>query len=544
MGNSRLPPWLAGLALALLAMGCGNGGDSDGEAVLGPTPEGIALYLPEESSPGFNFVLQNKRVPTILDMNGHVVHSWPNVQATDRVRLGRDCNLTVLGTDGEITQLDWDGELLRTYSLVEKADFPHHDLIQLENKNFLLLARDGRTKDEYLLEVDADDRQVWMWRAREHGAAFANWDPGAKRMPHINSIREIPQNRWFREGDERFRPGNILVSARNLNTIFVIDKTDGSVVWQYSNRLDHQHEAIMLADGAEHEGMILLFNNGLESLYDYRTTRVQIIDPQQKELLWEYSSEFFFSSIRGVAQQLAGGNILITSSRGGRTFEITPRGRIVWEWIAPYHLMRPERLAYDHCPQLAAIEPSLPVRIKKGDRPFIDPDLYRFKIGLKTRGREIAGEKRALLPMSNLCRELLIPANADMSIQFGFDSSLLQTDLGPLTARFLISVAPINQNGEAGTSENLLDSVLVSDRDELWHERSVKLTGLDYQRVEICLSIDLSGQKNPAKREAVWALPKIKSISAPEPESDKEPELSQRERKLLRRRLEAFGYVD
>lgn len=543
--TANVTPRLAGLVLGLLVVGCGSGGGREGGTVPGPTPEGITTYLPEASSPGFNLVLQDRRVPTIRDMNGHVVHSWPDVRATDRVRLGRDCNLTVIGTDDRVKQLDWDGNLLRTYSLLDEADFPHHDLIQLENGNFLLLARSETTKEEYLLEVDSNDRKVWEWRAKDHAGVFASWDLDAKHLPHINSIREIPQNRWFREGDARFRPGNILVSGRNLNTIFVIDKSDGSVVWQYSTGLDHPHEAVMLADGAEHEGMILLFNNGLENLYDYRRTRVQIIDPQQEVPVWEYRSEFFFSSAAGVAQQLAGGNILITSSRGGRIFEITPRGRTVWEWIPSYRPMRPERLAYDHCQRLAAIEPSSPVRVDPNhDQPYIDRDLYKFAVDLKTRKRQLFGEMRTLLRTPNVCRELLIPADAVMSIEFGLDRERLRKASGPLTARFRITAAPLDQNGDAGIPETLLDEVLVSDHDEHWHRQRVELPGLDYQRVELCLSIDVSGAEESVRLVAVWGVPGIRSRSAPESESDEESELSQEEQELRRKRLEAFGYVN
>ena len=38
---------------------------------------------------------------------------------------------------------------------------------------------------------------------------------------HINSVFELTDNRWFDAGDGRFRPGNVLVSARNLNAIFI-----------------------------------------------------------------------------------------------------------------------------------------------------------------------------------------------------------------------------------------------------------------------------------------------------------------------------------
>jgi hypothetical protein len=35
----------------------------------------------------------------------------------------------------------------------------------------------------------------------------------------------------------------------------------------------------------------------------------------------------------GDAQRLEGGNILITEATFGRVFEVTEKGRIVWEWV-------------------------------------------------------------------------------------------------------------------------------------------------------------------------------------------------------------------
>ena len=43
----------------------------------------------------------------------------------------------------------------------------------------------------------------------------------------------------------------------------------------------------------------------------------------------------FWSNVRGDQQRLANGNTLITESEGGRIFEVSPDGEIVWEFINP-----------------------------------------------------------------------------------------------------------------------------------------------------------------------------------------------------------------
>jgi hypothetical protein len=39
--------------------------------------------------------------------------------------------------------------------------------------------------------------------------------------------------------------------------------------------------------------------------------------------------------VRSAQERLANGNTLITESEGGRLFEVTPEGEIVWEYLNP-----------------------------------------------------------------------------------------------------------------------------------------------------------------------------------------------------------------
>ena len=43
----------------------------------------------------------------------------------------------------------------------------------------------------------------------------------------------------------------------------------------------------------------------------------------------------FFTSVAGVVQKLPKRNVLVTSSYGGRVFEMDPEGEIVWEFWLP-----------------------------------------------------------------------------------------------------------------------------------------------------------------------------------------------------------------
>lgn len=498
----------------------------------------VRQYRPQASAGGYSLVLFRRRVPMIIDMNGRIVHVWPHVRAVGRARLDDRGHLTVIGTDNLIKEYDWEGRLRWYYRLAAEGDFPHHDLIRLRNGNLLVPAWQESTRADYLQEVDRRGRVVWEWRSIDHAASFPTWDRESRDPTHFNSLHELPPNRWFDGGDERFRPGNILVSARHLNTVFIIDRETGEVVWQYSDGLDYQHEASMIGKGDLGEGLILLFNNGRHNRHAYRQSLVQAVDPVAGTVVWQYGSPFFFSSVAGTAQKLPGDNVAVTSSHGGRVFEITPAGEIAWEWVPPYLPMRVERLAYDHCPQLEALgrPQELEVEIAGDRRPYIDVDLYRFALPDGFVTREVAGHTRRLLPELEQCRELLMPPGATVWAEFGIDPERLGG--GEISARFRMTV-----RGPGRGPETILDVELDEHSPSPWRGREIPLARFGFQRVELCVEAEASGSMDNPHEVIAWANPLVRSpVQRPGDMPEEEP-LTDRERELQLRQLQALGYV-
>jgi outer membrane protein assembly factor BamB len=497
----------------------------------------VQIYQPSEAESGFNLVFFGRRLPMVIDMNGRVVHAWPEVRAAGRVRLDREGNLLVIGTDNLVKEYDWEGRLTWYYQLPDEHHLPHHDLIRLQNGNCLILAHDGHTHTDYLHEVDREGRVVWDWMLHRHRKSFPEWDEDSTDPSHSNSIRELPPNRWYDAGDQRFRPGNILVSARNLNTIFIIDKRTGDVVWRFSEGMDRQHEAVMVGEGNVGEGLIMVFNNGLEGLYASRRSRVQTIDPVAGEVVWEYASEHFFSSVGGVVQPLPEGNIFVTSSHGGRVFEITPDSEIVWQWVPPYRPMRVERIPYEHCPQLADLgRPHEDEVLPVDAQPYIDMDLYNFALPEEMVIREVAGKERKLVPWNSGCRKLRIPPDAMMRSQFGIDTG--ESAGGWNSARFGMTL----DDGEVETT--IIDETITPDSKRLWRQRRVDLSEFGAKRVNVCLSAEVDGGPADSQVHAVWANPVIESKTQRPPRLRSARRVSEQERKLQKQQLEALGYVN
>ncbi|MFC2154850.1 arylsulfotransferase family protein, partial [Candidatus Altiarchaeota archaeon] len=92
---------------------------------------------------------------------------------------------------------------------------------------------------------------------------------------------------------------------------------------------------------AQHEPVLL--ENGNILIFDNRgpggSSRVLEFDPFTLEIVWQYegtSSHPFYSELLGTNQRLPNGNTLITESKRGRVFEVTPENELVWEYRNPF----------------------------------------------------------------------------------------------------------------------------------------------------------------------------------------------------------------
>ena len=85
---------------------------------------------------------------------------------------------------------------------------------------------------------------------------------------------------------------------------------------------------------------------------------------------------------------------MVTSSRGGRVFEVTRDGRIVWQWTPSYLPMRDARYPYDHCPQLAKLDRTAPTAGRAQAATTWTRDLYDFALDHQSVRMKIDGRDR------------------------------------------------------------------------------------------------------------------------------------------------------
>jgi len=165
----------------------GGGSPRSLEKALGRSTEWIDFHDPNASGDGYTLVLYRRRVPVLIDMNGRVVHTWPEVSASARAVLLPTGHLAVISETGHLEEYDWGGRRTWSFTLPGDGDMLHHDFAPLGNGNYLLLVlRRGQNAD-YLLEIDRAGREVWRWRSWEAMPEELERGPGGDRT-HMNSV--------------------------------------------------------------------------------------------------------------------------------------------------------------------------------------------------------------------------------------------------------------------------------------------------------------------------------------------------------------------
>jgi hypothetical protein len=283
-----------------------------------------------------------------------------------------------------IGELDWDGKTVWQWGEEAPggAARQHHDWRRLANGDTLVLANTlhpiagfklPKILDDVIYEVSPQGKIVWQWAASEHLAEIG-FTPEelalvrASASPdyfHVNDMTPLGPNKWFDAGDRRFSPDNILFDSRNANFIAIIDKKTGKIVWTLGpnfpkagdaaalprpvDQISGQHDAHLIEAGLPGAGDLIVFDNQGEGGYPPAPlgvnsgSRVLEIDPVKKTIVWQYTAESsgrpgwtFYSSFISSARRLPNGNTLIDEGMNGRFFQVTPDGKIVWEYVNPY----------------------------------------------------------------------------------------------------------------------------------------------------------------------------------------------------------------
>lgn len=155
---------------------------------------------------------------------------------------------------------------------------------------------------------------------------FTSYDP-----THINDIEVFSERHSSKIPN--IKPGDLLVSSRNLNLLIAFDPDTLEVKWWQSGPWLRQHDPDLLPNGR-----ISIFNNNRDTQdgRDFGGSNIMEIDPVTRSIQVTFpktNADIFYTDIMGAHQYLPNHNVLITESRRGRALEVTQLGEVVWEYV-------------------------------------------------------------------------------------------------------------------------------------------------------------------------------------------------------------------
>ena len=143
---------------------------------------------------------------------------------------------------------------------------------------------------------------------------------------HLNDVEEFPPH--LEEGI--FSQGDLLVSLRNISTVFVFDPTTLKIKFISTGLVTRQHDPDFI-DG----NTLSVFDNNTATKGRSGKSNIVFIDALsgQKTNYFSGTRQLpFYSNIMGKHQWLSNGNLLLTEAMNGRLLEISPDKQLIWEY--------------------------------------------------------------------------------------------------------------------------------------------------------------------------------------------------------------------
>ena len=342
----------------LEALGYASGTEEAG------SESGVTIHQPERASSGWNLVVSGHApVALLMDMQGRELHRWsrttrevwpdrdlqdarPGQHYFRRAHLLENGDLLVIFEGLGLVKLDKHSEVQWAFD-----GQAHHDLEVGPAGHIYVLTRQARMRrgaqagepllEDFVTVLEADGTQVESVSLLEcfRNSPFAGELERAERSGdifHTNTL-ELLDGRHA-ELSPAFARGNFLISLRELDLLAVVDLEGRTIRWSRRGSWKRQHQPVLLDSG----NMLLFDNKGTPG-----HSQVLELAPLTGEVVWSYPDDAgtpFYSATCGASQRLPNGNTLITESRPGRAFEVTPDKAIVWEYFNPYRTPDDESL--------------------------------------------------------------------------------------------------------------------------------------------------------------------------------------------------------
>src|SRR4030042_3622001 len=356
---------------------------------------------------GYNLISEiganSQLLVKISGMKGELLHQWkidwfdmwPDAthlpeRFKPKSRPGTNVHGTVVMENGDLVfnfehlglvRIDWNGKVI--WRLPYQT---HHTIHRHDNGNLWVCGQKEHTErnnrflnrvppfSEYMiLEVTPEGRIVYERSVSEilskngrtgllYLGSLHNWNTRVGGdILHLNDVEPFPET--LKEGF--FKRGDILVSLRNINTVFVYNIKDDKIKFISTGRFVRQHDP----DFIDGNTFSVFDNNNISFETENSRSRILIVSAPEEKIAAYFEGNpknHFYTEIFGQHQWLPNGNLLITESVWGRAFEINQEKEIVWEYtnfidkgiisiVSDVHRLEP-----DSVPFLSGIVPDQP----------------------------------------------------------------------------------------------------------------------------------------------------------------------------------------
>lgn len=224
--------------------------------------------------------------------------------------------------DGTVWTLRWGGPHQASETPVNEGA-PARAFVQFDAKSGRILRRftvrqimDANPNITFL-DIRHADRNLVRTDAK---GALGYWGPDPF---HFNDVE--PLTAAEASAFPQFAAGDLLISARNLNALFVLNPKTLHIKWYVVGATLRQHDPDW-----EPDGTIAVLDNRL----DRGASRIVSIDPTSgtRKVLLDGAKIGFYSRIRGRQTRLADGDLIIASPQQGLGYEVSAKGKVLMKY--------------------------------------------------------------------------------------------------------------------------------------------------------------------------------------------------------------------
>lgn len=141
---------------------------------------------------------------------------------------------------------------------------------------------------------------------------------------HFNDVDPLPTH--IADQFAGFNAGDVLVSARSLNLLFILEPNTLKIKWWRVGVVQRQHDPDWSPDGE-----IIVLNNRMSRDF----SEIVSINPDtfERATIFDGRKSNFYTRIRGKQQLRKDGGLVVTSPQQGRAFEVNSDGDIAFEVV-------------------------------------------------------------------------------------------------------------------------------------------------------------------------------------------------------------------